>query len=281
MSTTIPYLLSIKPIKRSSNKSVVNIAAYIGREKLKDLELNKTFNYTRNKHDMLYSKIFTPELAPSTFQNKSELWNAVTQQENRVNSQLAKVIELSLPYQLTLKQMKNLINEFVLENFIKLGMIADVAIHAPPKDGDHRNYHAHVLLTLRKVNEYGSTGNKVREWNEKSLLYNWRRDLALKCAKELEKANHFLIAPRWEYSYTTLEKQYEKAIERKDYEYAQFCVHQPNLHKGTKVHALEKKGQYSYMLEKQQEIHQKTLQKKNELDHIQQLEYEYEYSYSL
>jgi hypothetical protein len=63
---------------------------------------------------------------------------------------------------LSLSEMESLLDEYVLENFTNEGMIAFVALHEPDKNGDPRNFHAHILLTLRRIDHSGFTGNKVR-----------------------------------------------------------------------------------------------------------------------
>ena len=63
--------------------------------------------------------------------------------------------------------------DFVREQFQRKGMIADVNIHAPGAKGDDRNYHAHILLTMRRIGPEGF-GPKVREWNSREQLENWR-----------------------------------------------------------------------------------------------------------
>jgi hypothetical protein len=52
-------------------------------------------------------------------------------------------------------------------------MVADLTVHRPNRLGDRRNYHAHVMLTLRAVSD-GGFGKKAREWNDVSMLEGWR-----------------------------------------------------------------------------------------------------------
>ena len=39
---------------------------------------------------------------------------------------------------------------------------ADLAIHAPGREGDHRNHHAHILTSTNTLNQDGTFGNKAR-----------------------------------------------------------------------------------------------------------------------
>lgn len=252
-----PYRFSVKKIiSKSDGRSVVNSAAYISREKLKDNEIGKTFNYKKGHSKKLFDDILLPEYAPEWMRDKEKLWNEVTRVENRKNSQLARPIELNLPHELlideSVKLMVDVLKNYVIENFTTTGMIAHVVLHEPDTytGSDERNYHAHILLTLRGVNENGFCGNKVREWNKKELLQQWRENWALECSRMLRHIGLELEANRWEYGHLTLKEQYKKAIEREDFEYAeQACNHEPTKHKGVQIHQMEKRGGNSYVLQ--------------------------------
>jgi hypothetical protein len=76
--------------------------------------------------------------------------------------------------------MEEVIVRYINEVWVSLGMIAEYAIHSPPSDGDPRNWHAHVLLTLRDLTPDGF-GNKNRTWTpwkDSSLLIKWRKSWA-------------------------------------------------------------------------------------------------------
>jgi hypothetical protein len=106
------------------------------------------------------------------------------------------------------------------------------------------------LLTLRRVNEQGFCGNKVREWNKKSLLKEWRESWAIVCANKLRSLGFEQEAQRWRHGYLTLKQQYKIAIERGDIDYAeQACNHEPTRHKGATICALERKGIASYVMQ--------------------------------
>jgi hypothetical protein len=63
-----------------------------------------------------------------------------------------------------------LLRGYIFKEFISKGMIADFAIHAPSKHGDMRNFHAHILLTMRHITPEWF-GGKARQWNAKSNIY--------------------------------------------------------------------------------------------------------------
>lgn len=247
------YRFSVKNIiGRSKGQSVVASAAYISRSKLKDYEIGQTFDYSKNKSPTIAQGILAPSVAPEWVRNSELLWNQVQSVERRKNAQFARPIELSLPHQLSYQEMAKLLSQFCNETFVSDGMIAHVALHQPDKHSDSRNYHAHILLTLRRINENGFCGNKVREWNKKSLLQTWREKWAILCSEKLHAIHLPLEAERWRYGHLTLNQQYQKALERGDVEYQQACNREPTRHKGVTICALERKGINSYVLEDRQ-----------------------------
>jgi MobA/MobL family len=255
MSEVVAYrLCAKKPVGRSSGKSVIDSAAYISRSKLFDDELGKSFSYQSKNSDVLFSAIITPEITPHFLKVREALWNNVQKFETHKKAQFARALELNLPHELKLDEMINLLTKFVQENFINLGMIADVNIHKPDKDGDKRNFHVHMLLTLRHVNENGFIGNKAREWNSRELFKKWRENLAFECSIALELAGYKHEAERWKYAHLTLKEQLKKALERGDNEYAEICNHAPTKHKGVHIHQMERKGIVSYVEEDRKEL---------------------------
>ena len=177
------YHLSAKMVQRSSGRSAVAAAAYRSRTTMYDQRQGLTFDYSRKK-DLSHSEIFLPEHAPEKFKDRPTLWNEVEKAERRCDAQLAREIEVALPSELTLEQNKELVREFVRDNFVDQGMIADVNIHT--KKG---NPHAHILLTTREVSEKGF-GKKVRSWNANAKLQHWREEWAKLQNQKLLSSGH-------------------------------------------------------------------------------------------
>lgn len=153
MTSVVNYRLAgKKSIGRSKGKSAVGFAAYISREKLKDEEFDKVYDYTSGHSKALFSKLFLPYGSPRWSSDREVFWNEVQKNENRKNSQFARMWELSLPYQLTTEQMISTLENFVKNNFTRYGIVVDVALHEPNSSEDlnsERNYHAHLLQCLR------------------------------------------------------------------------------------------------------------------------------------
>ena len=170
------YRLSVQTISRADGRNAVAAAAYRAGEELANDRNGQSYDYTR-KGGVLHTEIIAPEHAPAWVQDRARLWNEVEKSELRINSRVAREIQLSLPHELTDAQRKELVTEFVRDNFVAQGMVADIAIHAPSKHGDDRNVHAHVLLTTRAITPEGFT-EKRRDWNSKEVLSDWRENWA-------------------------------------------------------------------------------------------------------
>ena len=177
------YHLTAKTISRAKGKSAVASAAYRRAAMLYDEKAEKTWNYT-NKPDVIYSQILVPEnatdwvkaLAEMQHENPNDaaeqLWNKVEFREKRKDAQFAREIEFAIPIELDEEQAKALVNEFIKDQFVSHGMIADVNIH-----WDEGNPHVHVMLTMRELTEDGF-GLKQRDWNSKAILQTWREKWA-------------------------------------------------------------------------------------------------------
>ena len=179
------YRFEGKIIGRKQGKSATASAAYRAADRIVDERTGQAFDYGR-KRGVLHSEILAPDNAPEWMRDRAQLWNAVERVEKRKDAQLARDFEIALPHELTHEQRLELVRGFVREEFVDRGMIADLALHAPDRAGDARNYHAHVMLTMRDLVGDGF-GNKAREWNDTELLEEWREHWANAVNRELER----------------------------------------------------------------------------------------------
>lgn len=146
------YHLSTKPISRSSGRSAVASIAYRAGIAITDERLGKTYDYTK-RHGVLWTGLATP----NGFKvDRNELWNLAEKSENRSNSRTAREIVINIPHELMggdLGTGNMLAHEFASQLSKKYQVAVDVAVHAPDKHGDNRNFHAHLLLTTRKLEQ--------------------------------------------------------------------------------------------------------------------------------
>lgn len=150
------YHCAIKNISRSSGRSAVACAAYRSGEELEDVETGITHDY-RKKTGIAFAEIFLCKNAPERFQNREELWNEVEKIEKAADARLAREIEVAIPRELSLEEMKNLVAGYA-KMLTEEGMCVDAAIHL--KVG---NPHAHLMCTTRKIKADGTWDQKEKK----------------------------------------------------------------------------------------------------------------------
>ena len=239
------YHCSIKIVSRGKGKSAVAAAAYRSGEKLTNEWDGLTHDYTK-KGGVVHSEILLPAHAPPAFSDRSTLWNSVELSEKSNNAQLAREVEIALPVELSREEQTRLVREYCSSQFVSKGMIADFNLH----DTGGGNPHAHILLTMRPLDEKGAwlpkskkeyvldeNGEKIRlpsgryktrkvdlvDWNDRENAEVWRRAWA-------DLANEFL------------ERNYRpERIDHRSYE-RQGIEQIPTVHVGVSATQMEKKG---------------------------------------
>lgn len=237
------YHCKVTIISRSTGRSSVGAAAYRAGECLTNERDGRTHDYTR-KGGVTHTEIIAPDNAPEWARDREKLWNEVEKAEKSIDAQLCREVEVALPAELNPEQQKELVRDYVKENFVDHGMIADVAIH----DKGDGNPHAHILLTMREVDREGNwqakckkeyeldkDGNKQRlpsgnykcrrvdanDWNKKEALERWREGWEKSANRHLERAGH------------------ETRIDRRSLE-AQGIEREPQIHEG-RARVIQKK----------------------------------------
>jgi Ti-type conjugative transfer relaxase TraA len=162
------YSLHVKTVSRSAGRSVVAAAAYRAAENIGDDRLGVVWDFTR-KGGVLHAEIMTPRGAPEWARDRAELWNAAERAEDkstrRASATTGRDIILALPHELTDEQRIEAVREFAAGLVKRYGVAVDFAIHAPDRHSDERNYHAHVLMTTRRLGPDGF-GAKTRELDD-------------------------------------------------------------------------------------------------------------------
>ena len=211
------YSFRMQVIGRSAGRSATAAAAYRSGEQVKDERTGQVHDYT-GKSDIYGSEILMPEGAPERLGDRALLWNEVERNEKRKDSQLCNEIMIALPAELSHSQKQELAREYVQGEFVSQGMIADIGYH----DFDSHNPHAHIMLTMRLVNEEGF-GKKERKWNKRDAVREYRADWAEYANLALERAG---IDERIDHRSLK-----EQGIER-----------EPQIHLGAKVMEMEARG---------------------------------------
>ena len=152
------YHLEAKVISRSSGRSAVAAAAYMSCSEITNEYDGVNHDFTR-KRGLVWEHIFLPENAPQEWQERSDLWNAVERTEKTKDSRLARELVVALPVELNKEQWINLLIDYIQNSFVADGMCADVAIH----DTDGHNPHAHIMLTVRPLDDKGKWQYKTEK----------------------------------------------------------------------------------------------------------------------
>ena len=224
------YYFNASVISRSAGRSATASAAYRAAEKIKDARTGEVHDY-RKKKGVDEKFILAPEVAPNWVNDRSKLWNEVERVEYRINSQLAREIQLAIPKELNRNQQIELVKEYASDLFVSEGMIADVAFH----ELDSHNPHAHIMLTMREIDQDGFKKHKNRDWNKRQLLEFQRAAWSTYANHALEKAGF-----EQKIDHRTLSEQGINRI--------------PQIHLGSAVTAMMKRGVATYKGDRYREI---------------------------
>ena len=189
------YHLEAKVISRGTGRSACAASAYMSCSAIYNEYDGIQHDYTR-KQGLVWEHVFLPDCAPAEWQDRAKLWNTVEEAEKTKDSRLAREFVVALPIELGKDEWVDLLSKFVLEQFVAEGMCADVAIH----DTDGHNPHAHIMLTVRPLNENGTWQHKT----EKEYL----------CVKDGEERG-FTAAEYKEAQKNGWEKQYQYKVGKK------------------------------------------------------------------
>lgn len=190
------FHLAVKTVGRSAGRSATAAAAYRAGVEIADERTGIVHDYTR-KQGIEHREIVAPADAPEWVRDRSALWNAAERAETRKNSTVAREYEIALPAELSADERRTLTLDLAREISARHGVAVDVAIHAPGRQGDQRNHHAHLLTTTRRIGAEG-LGEKSRELDQKTSgeVERWRgrwaemQNAALERAQVAERVDH-------------------------------------------------------------------------------------------
>lgn len=154
------YHLEAKIVSRGAGRSAVAAAAYLSCSRMHNEYDGVQHDYTR-KQGLGWRQVFLPATAPAEWQDRENLWNAVEEAETAKDSRLAREFVAALPIELSREEQIQLLQDFIKEQFVADGMCADAAIHDPYPPG--HNPHAHILLTVRPLDEKGKWQYKTEK----------------------------------------------------------------------------------------------------------------------
>ena len=239
------FYITIIARGKVKGNSVVGAAAYQSGDKIYS-EYEHEWKSGDHLERIIHKEILLPPNAPEKYRDRATIWNAVNASETKATAQTARRIIMALPKELTQEQNIELIRNYCQTSFVDRGMIADFAVH----DDNEGNPHAHVLLTMRSLNEQGEWNPKTRTeyildengeriqtangkfkrrcvswdgWNDRGNCEIWRHEWEVMQNAALEKAGRE-------------ERIDMRSFERQGIELA------PTVHLGPAASALERKG---------------------------------------
>ncbi|MBE7567506.1 MobQ family relaxase [Acidithiobacillus sp. HP-11] len=186
------YHASTKPIARSAGRSAVAAAAYRAGVELVDARTGLVHDYTR-KGGVELTEILTPD---GLGVERNALWNAAELAEKRKDARTAREWIVALPAELDAGQRCDLARDFAQALVARYGVAVDLVIHAPDREGDHRNHHAHLLTTTRQFSRAPDGGLILSAKAHIELSDKARRERSLGAAADEVKA----VRELWEHT---------------------------------------------------------------------------------
>jgi hypothetical protein len=233
------YHLAVKTVKRSAGRSATAAAAYRSGGVIACEREGRVHDYSR-KQGIEDTFILAPEGAPDWARDRAALWNAAEAAEVRGNAVVAREWELALPAEIGTEARREIATAFARALVERYGVAADVAIHAPHREGDDRNHHAHVLTTTRVVGEDGF-GKKTRVLDAAQTggpeIEAMRGVWAGLQNDALERAGAGIRV-----DHRSLEAQREEAEARGDLVAAEELTRAPEVKLGPAVNAMERRA---------------------------------------
>ena len=237
----------IKITKRSKRQSAVAGAAYQSGENLFSEYDQKHKDY-RKKEGVVYTEIMLPSHAPPEYADREQLWNAVEAVENQWNSQLARRFVLALPREVPEELYPQMVQDYCNQFFVSKGMIVDFAIHDPHPPG--HNPHAHVLLTMRAMDEHGKwlpKSRKVYDLDENGERIKLPSGRWKSHKEDTVDWNDQKYCEIWRHEWEVIQNRYLEANDRPERVDLRSYARQgldivPTVHEGAAVRQMEKRG---------------------------------------
>ena len=237
----------ISIVQRSQQQSAIAAAAYQSGEKL-FCEYDQQVKHYPEKRGIVHNEILLPANAPQKYADRNTLWNAAEAVEKQWNSQLARRWVLTIPREIPPDQYAVLVREFCEQQFVSKGMIADFAIHDPHPPG--HNPHAHVLLTMRAMDEHGKwlpKSRKVYDLDENGERIKLPSGRWKSHKEDTVDWNDQKYCEIWRHEWEVIQNRYLEANDRPERVDLRSYARQgldivPTVHEGAAVRQMEKRG---------------------------------------
>ena len=235
----------ISIVQRSNRQSAVAAAAYQSGEKL-FCEYDQQVKHYPEKRGIVHNEILLPANAPPEYADRNTLWNAAEAVEKQWNSQLARRWVLSIPREIPPDQYAALVRDFCNQQFVSKGMCVDFAIH----DKGDGNPHAHVMLTMRAMDEHGKwlpKSRKVYDLDENGERIKLPSGRWKSHKEDTVDWNDRKYCEIWRHEWEIIQNRYLEAnnrperVDLRSYERQGLDII-PTVHEGAAVRQMEKRG---------------------------------------
>ena len=235
----------ISIVQRSHRQSAVAAAAYQSGEKL-FCEYDQKVKHYPEKRGIVHNEILLPANAPLEYTDRNTLWNAAEAVEKQWNSQLARRWVLSIPREIPPDQYAALVRDFCRQQFVSKGMCVDFAIH----DKGDGNPHAHVMLTMRAMDERGKwlpKSRKVYELDKNGERIKLPSGRWKSHKEDTVDWNDRKYGEIWRHEWEVIQNRYLEAnnrperVDLRSYERQGLDII-PTVHEGAAVRQMEKRG---------------------------------------
>jgi hypothetical protein len=164
-------------LSHASGGNAVRSAAYNAREHITAERTGEVFHF-RHRDAPEHHEVLLPDGADARFADSAVLWNAAEAAEKRKDAQVAREIVVALPADraLSTDDRVELARSFAERHFIAKGLAVQLDVHVQRKDrgegegvfadgtgGDHTNWHAHLMITTRRIEGDRLAAKKARD----------------------------------------------------------------------------------------------------------------------
>jgi len=164
-------------LSRATGGNAVWSAAYNAREAITAERTGELFHF-RHRDAPAHHEVLLPEGADARLSDAAALWNAAEAAGKRKDAQVARKIVLALPAdrELATADRIELARSFAEQHFVAKGLAVQLDVHAPHKErgegegawaegtgGGHTNWHAHLLITTRRIEGGQLSAKKARD----------------------------------------------------------------------------------------------------------------------
>jgi Ti-type conjugative transfer relaxase TraA len=154
-------------ISRSSGGNAVRSAAYNGRAAI-TAERTGELYYFRHRNAPEHHEVLLPEGAAEQFRESGVLWNTAEAAEKRKDAQVGREIVVALPAnaEISAEDRIELVRSFAEQHFVAKGLAVQLDLHSPHEgevESEHANWHAHLLITTRRLEGDRFAAKKARD----------------------------------------------------------------------------------------------------------------------